>query len=176
MKHRNQILGAIIAAGLLVATASLAVSNIAAQPSGNMQQGQGQGSINENSERPSVQYQLNKKYHDYKDGIFRVRTGGGSQVAPLTLFFPNHAEIKVGETLVFYNPTRVSEPHTVTFFMNNSTFANFVDAYVIENETSFTSAVPNSNSEPILVPGPGGKNIILALNNRSFSPTVIDSN
>ncbi|HEY3094924.1 MAG TPA: hypothetical protein VGJ42_04100, partial [Nitrososphaera sp.] len=74
MKHRNQILGAIIAAGLLVATASLAVSNIAAQPSGNMQQGQGQGSINENSERPSVQYLLNKKYHDYKDGIFRVRT------------------------------------------------------------------------------------------------------
>ena len=175
MKHRNQILGAIIAAGLLVATASLAVSNIAAQPSGNMQQGQGQGSINENSERPSVQYQLNKKYHDYKDGIFRVRTGGGSQVAPLTLFFPNHAEIKVGETLVFYNPTRVSEPHTVTFIFDNSTFADFAAPFTIDNQTSIAPAVPNSNAEPVVMPGPPGKNVIVALNNRSFMPTVIDS-
>ena len=182
MKAQFILLGAAIAAGLLFAVmGTMSVANIAAQTGDGMSQGQGKGNMtmaggSEDSEKPSFVYKLNKKYHDYENGVFKVRAGTGGHVAPMTMFFPNHAEIKVGETVVFYNPTSVAEPHTVTFFMNNSTFANFVDAYVVENQTSFTSAVPNSNSEPILVPGPGGKNIILALNNRSFSPTVIDSN
>jgi plastocyanin len=176
MNNRNVMFGAAIAAGLLFATiGSLSMANTAAQPAGNMQQGQGQGSMNENSERPSVQYQLNNKYHDYKDGIFRVRTGGGSHVAPLTLFFPSHAEIKAGETVVFFNPTRVSEPHTVTFIMDNSTFADFAAPFIIDNQTTIAPAVPNSNAEPVLMPGPPGKNVIVALNSRSMMPTVIDS-
>jgi plastocyanin len=176
MKNRAVLLAAVITAGLLFATIStFTLTNIAAQPSGNMQQGQGQGSMNENSERPSVQYSLNKKYHDYKDGIFRVRTGGGSQVAPLTLFFPNHAEIKAGETVVFYNPTRVSEPHTVTFIFDNNSFADFAAPFLVDNQTNIEPAVPNSNAEPVLMPGQGGKNVIVGVNNRSFMPTVIDS-
>ena len=177
MRNRTLILGGIIATGLLFAvTASLSMSNIAAQSSGDMQQGQGnmKGS-SQDSERPSVQFQLNKKYHDYKDGVFKVRAGGGSHVAPLTMFFPNHAEIKVGEKVVFSNPTRVSEPHTVTFIMDSNTFADFVAPFIMENQTELTPAVPNSNSEPIVMPGPNGKTVILALNNRSFMPTVIDS-
>lgn len=173
MKSQNLILGAAIAAGLLLATTSLVFSNISAQPGEKTQQGQ--GNMSEKSERPSVQYMLNRKYHDYNDGIFKVRTGAGSHVAPLTLFFPNHAEIKVGETVAFYNPTRVSEPHTVTFIMDNSTFADFAAPFLIDNQTSVTSAIPNSNAEPIVMPGPEGKKVIVALNNRSFTPTVIDS-
>lgn len=174
MKNQNLILGAIIAAGLL-ATAGLAVSNISAQPAGgNNMQGQGH-MMDDNDERPSVQYKLNKKYHDYKDGVFKVRAGAGSHVAPVTLFFPNNAEINVGETVVFYNPTKVSEPHTVTFIMDNSTYADFVAPFLIDNQTSVTPAVPNSNADPIVMPGPPGQNVIVALNNRSFMPTVIDS-
>jgi plastocyanin len=174
MKNRFIMLGAVFAAGLLLAVmASLLISNIAAQPGGNTQGNMTGGS--QNSERPLVQYQLNKKYYDYQDGIFRVRVGGGGHVAPMTLFFPNHAEIKVGETVVFYNPTSVQEPHTVTFIMDDNTFADFAAPYIVENETNFTPPAPGSNSEPILVPGPNGKDIIVALNNRSFSPTVIDS-
>jgi plastocyanin len=172
------MLGAIIAAGLLFAlTVTFSTSNIAAQPSENSQQGQGQDIMKGGSEdeRPSVQYSLNRKYHDYDDGIFRVRTGAGGHVAPLTLFFPNHAEIKVGETVVFYNPTKVSEPHTVTFIMDNSTFADFVAPFVIDNATTITPAIPNANAEPIVMPGPEGKNVIVAVNNRSIMPTVIDS-
>ena len=132
-------------------------------------------SVGENDERPSVQYGLNKKYHDYNNGVFRVRTGGGSHVAPLTLFFPNHAEIKVGETVAFYNPTRVSEPHTVTFIMDNSTYADFAAPYTIDNQTKVESAIPDANSEPVMMPGPPGKNVIVALNSRSMMPAVIDS-
>jgi len=177
MKNRIVMLGAAITAGLLVAiVGSASMSSIAAQPSG--MQGQGQGNMmgaNESSERPSVQYVLNKKYHDYKDGVFKVRAGAGSHVAPLTLFFPNHAEINVGETVMFYNPTQVSEPHTVSFIMDNSTFADFAAPFTIDNKTALESAVPNANADPVMMPGQGGKNVIVALNNRSLMPTVIDS-
>lgn len=177
MTNRTLILGAIVAAGLLLAAlGSISISNIAAQPGGNMQNpGQESMKDNANDERPSVQYLLNRKYHDYQDGVFKIRVGAGNHVAPLTLFFPNHAEIKVGETVVFYNPTRVSEPHTVTFILDNSTFADFVAPFIIENQTSLTPAMPNANAEPVIAPGPEGKNVIVALNNRSMMPTIINS-
>lgn len=179
MTSRNTLLGVIIASGLILATASLVVSNVAAQPGGNTQQ-QGQGtntnqSARENDERPSVQYQLNRKYHDYKDGTFMVRAGGGSHVAPLTLFFPNHAEIKVGEKVVFYNPTKVGEPHTVTFVFDNSSSTDFAAPFLIDNQTAVTSAVPNANAEAVVMPGTNGTKTIVALNSRSMMPTVIDS-
>lgn len=192
MVNRNVMLGALIAVGILVATAGFAVSSIAAQPGGNMQKGQGQGNSTNNSstgptmqgsgvgnqsdERPSVQYQLNKKYHDYKDGVSTVRAGAGGAIAPLTIFFPNHTEIKVGEKVAFYNPTKVGEPHTVTFMFDNSTFADFAAPFVIDNSTAIKSAVPNANAEPVIAPGgQNGTKVIVALNNRSFMPTVIDS-
>jgi plastocyanin len=168
------ILGIAVVASLLLAAVGVAISNSAAQPTG-----PGQGMMNmdgrQDSERPAVQFSLNKKYTDYKDGVFKVRTGAGSHVAPLTLFFPNHAQIKVGETVVFYNPTLVSEPHTVTFIVDNNTFADFAAPFVIESGTSLNPAQPGANADPILLPGPDGKNVILALNNRSISPTVMDS-
>lgn len=169
MKNHNLILGSIVAGAVLLGTA-FAVPNITAQPA----QSQG-GQLNENDERPSVQFKLNKKYHDYNDSIFKVRAGAGSHVAPLTMFIPNHAEIKVGETVEFYNPTKVSEPHTVTLIMDNTAFADFVGPFLIDNQTSITSAIPGANAEPIISPGPDGKKVIVALNNRSFSPTIVDS-
>jgi len=180
MKAQLILLGAAIAAGLLFAiVGTVSVANSAAQTGDGMSQGQGKGNMtmtggSDDSEKPSFIYKLNNKYRDYENGVFKVRAGTGGHVAPLTMFFPKHAEIKVGETVVFYNPTSVQEPHTVTFIMDNSTFADFVAPYVVMNGTSL-SPIPNSNSEPILVPGPGGQNMILGLNNRSFSPTVIDS-
>lgn len=172
------VLGVAVAVGLLSAIiGSLSVTNATLQNETSTAQSQGQGNktMGEDAEKPSFIYRLNKKFMDYKDGVFKVRTGAGGYVAPMTLFFPNHAEIKVGETVVFYNPTRVSEPHTVTFIMDNNTFADFAAPFVVEGNTTFAPAVPNSNAEAIVMPGPGGNNVIVAINNRSLSPTVIDS-
>ena len=192
--NRNIILTATVLAGILVATTSLAVSTSAAQPGGNIaQQGAGQdekrdanstnmmtmdksNNINQNDERPSVQFNLNKKFGNYKDGITTVRAGAGGHVAPLTVFFPNHSEIKVGEKVAFINPTKVSEPHTVTFAFDNSTITDFAAPFVIDNNTSINSAIPNANADPVVMPGQeNGTKVIVALNNRSFMPTVIDS-
>ena len=93
-------------------------------------------------------------------------------------FGPNPVEVKVGEKVAFYNPTKVGEPHTVTFMFDNSTFADFAAPFVIDNNnsTSIKSAIPNANAEPVIMPGQqNGTKVIVALNNRSFMPSVIDS-
>jgi plastocyanin len=177
MKNRIVMLGAAVAAGLLFAiVGSLSATN-AQQNDTSTDQSQGQGTMKmgEDAEKPSFIYRLNKKFMDYQDGVFKVRAGAGGHIAPMTLFFPSHGEIKVGETVVFYNPTHVSEPHTVTFIMDNSTFADFAAPFVIEGNTTFVPAVPNSNAEAIVMPGQGGSNVIVAVNNRSLSPAIIDS-
>lgn len=176
MKNRTILLGASIAAGLLFAIiGSNSVINAAEDYATSTDQGQGNMAMGEDAERPSWVVKLNKKFMDYKDGVFKVRTGAGGHIAPVTAFFPSHAEIKVGETVAFYNPTHVSEPHTVTFIMDDSTYADFAAPFVIEGNATFTPAVPNSNAEAIVMPGEGGKNVIVAINNRSLSPLVIDS-
>ncbi len=176
MKNRNVLLGVSLAAGLVLAIiGSNSVINAAENSETATAQGLGNMAMGEDSERPSMVVKLNKKFMDYKDGVFKVRTGDGGHIAPVTAFFPSHAEIKVGETVSFYNPTRVSEPHTVTFIMDNNTFADFAAPFVIEGNATFTPAVPNSNSEAIVMPGQEGKNVIVAINNRSLSPLVIDS-
>jgi len=180
MSRNLVLLGAAIATGLLLAVVgSLSISSSVAQSDGMWQQEkmQSQGDMmgREGDEKPSVQFVLNRKYMDYENGVFKVRAGAGNHIAPLTLFFPNHAEIKVGETVVFYNPTKVQEPHTVTFVLDSEAYADFAGPFTIETDTEFAPLQPGANAEPIIMPGPEGKNVIVAVNNRSFSPTVVDS-
>ena len=65
-------------------------------------------------------------------------------------------EVKVGQAVNWYNPTDVGEPHTVTFVMDNSTMAGVVSPLFVSNTTTFSSSPPNSNNEPIVLPGPNG--------------------
>src|SRR5688572_32317334 len=81
----------------------LASQSMAASASQHQQSDQG-------DDRPSWIFKLNNRYSDYEDGTLNVRAGAGGAVAPLTWFFPKNAEIKVGETVVWRNPTTVSEP------------------------------------------------------------------
>ena len=173
MTNRLFLLGAIAAGLLLALVGALSISNTAAQ---SVDSSQNPGSMTEDKgDKPSYVYALNKKYLDYENGVFRVRAGDGGAIAPLTAFFPSHAEIKVGETVAFYNPTRVSEPHTVTFIMDQGYYADFAMPFVIADGTSPVPAVPNSNADPVVMPGPDGTSIIVALNARSMNPVAIDA-
>lgn len=115
----------------------------------------------------------NRKFVDYKDGIFKVRAGAGGPTAPLTAFFPQTAHIKVGETVVWYNPTNVGEPHTITFVFDESQWANFETAYVAKNVEGFEPLTPGENAEPITFPGPEDQTVIVAANARSINPAVV---
>jgi plastocyanin len=111
----------------------------------------------------------------YKDGVFMVRAGGGGPSAPLTKFIPQRAEIKVGETVTWYNPTRVAEPHTVTFLSGPEYWAVTDVPFVASPSANLTlsSAVPGANADPILMDGPNGSRIVVGANARAFTPTAI---
>jgi len=104
-----------------------------------------------------------------------VGAGGGNGTGPLTLFLPAKIEIKTGQSVTWYNPTSVGEPHTVTFIFDNTTFAGVVSPLAVSNTTKFLPLPPESNNAPILLPDKYGTNVIIALNARTFNPTVIDS-
>ena len=117
----------------------------------------------------------NRKFVDYEDGVFKVRAGAGGPTAPLTAFFPQTANIKVGESVVWYNPSNVGEPHTVTFVLDESQWASFEAAFIAKNVEGFEPLMPGQNAEAITFPGPEEEIVIVALNARSVSPTVVSS-
>lgn len=104
-----------------------------------------------------------------------IAAGGGNYTAPFTVYIPDRIEVNVGQPVNWYNPTEVGEPHTVTFVMDNSTMAGVVSPLSVSNATTFSALPPNSNNEPIIIPGQDGANTIIAVNARTFNPAVIDS-
>jgi len=103
----------------------------------------------------------------------KVQAGGGNSTAPLTAFVPQNIEIKAGDSVTWDNPSTVGEPHTATFVLDNKTTTGIVSPFGVPNSTQFAAIPPNSNNEPLKVPGQN--NVVIAVNARSFIPTVIDS-
>ena len=104
-----------------------------------------------------------------------IAAGGGNATAPWHIFLPQNVTIKAGETVTWYNPTEVAEPHTVTFVLDNSQVTGVVSPLAVSNETEFGALPPGSNNEPILIPGEDGMNTLIAVNARTFNPVAIDS-
>ena len=117
----------------------------------------------------------NRTQQQQGNETMQIAAGGGDYSAPFTVYVPDKAEVKVGQAVNWYNPTDVGEPHTVTFVMDNSTMAGVVSPLFVSNTTTFASSPPNSNNEPIVLPGPNGTNTLIALNARTFNPVAIDS-
>jgi plastocyanin len=113
------------------------------------------------------------------NNITRVAAGGGNSTDVKTAFIPQSVEIQAGQTINWFNPTPVGEPHSVTFLKNNSLFPPFAAPFAVPNSTQFKALMPNPNLEPLIVPNPPGieptsKTVIID-NARAFNPTVIDS-
>lgn len=104
----------------------------------------------------------------------RVQAGNGTGNIAMTVYSPNQVEILSGESVTWYNPTAVAEPHTVSFIFDNKAKADLVAPFTIpNNSTTLSPLIPNSNTEPLLTPD----NIaIIAVNKRVFNPVIIDSN
>jgi len=102
-----------------------------------------------------------------------AHAGGGNSTAPLTVFVPQQIEVSVGQSVTWDNPSTVGEPHTATFILDNKTTTGIVSPFGVPTSTQFAAIPPNSNNEPLKVPGQN--NVVIAVNARSFIPTVIDS-
>jgi plastocyanin len=106
--------------------------------------------------------------------VIKVEAGRGNASAIVDHFFPENAEIKVGQSITWYNPTKVGEPHTVSIILDNKTMTGPVAPFALNpNSTQFMPLPPNSNNEPVKVPGKSV--VVVAVNARSYIPTVIDS-
>lgn len=103
----------------------------------------------------------------------KVQAGTGVGTVSMTLFSPNQVEIASGESVTWYNPTAVAEPHTVSFILDNKAKADLVAPFAIPNNSAkLEPIIPNSNNEPLLTPD---NSSILAVNKRVFNSVVIDS-
>ncbi|MGC2667722.1 MAG: hypothetical protein WA220_00905, partial [Candidatus Nitrosopolaris sp.] len=77
-----------------------------------------------------------------------VKVGGGNATAPLTSFTPQQIEIKAGQSVMWYNPTLVGEPHTVSFVLDNKSNTNFAIPFAVPSSTKFMVLPPGSNGQP----------------------------
>jgi plastocyanin len=114
-----------------------------------------------------------------QEEVKEVQAGIGVGNAAIILFSPQQVQTKAGQSVTWYNPTPVPEPHTVTFVFNNnkSYAADLIAPFTISNTTSTTTnstqimpLIPNSNSEPLMTPD---NNAIIAVNKRAYNPVVV---
>lgn len=116
--------------------------------------------------------------------VKEVQAGIGVANAAINLFSPQQMQIKAGQSITWYNPTPVPEPHTVTFLLNNNNNDNNNKSYAADliapftisssstttNSTQIMPLIPNSNSEPLMTPD---NNAIIAINKRAYNPVVV---
>jgi len=114
-----------------------------------------------------------------EEEVKEVQAGIGVGNAAIILFSPQLVQIKAGQSITWYNPTPVPEPHTVTFVLNNdnnkSYAADLIAPFTISsssttNSTQIMPLIPNSNSEPLMIPD---NNAIIAVNKRAYNPAVV---
>ena len=104
----------------------------------------------------------------------KAHAGGGDSSDMLAVFVPQQAQVRVGQSITWDNPSTLAEPHTVTFVLDNKTSTNIVSPFAASpKSTEFTSFPPGSNSE--ILKAAGKNNIIIGVNARSYIPTIIDS-
>src|ERR687890_119767 len=97
----------------------------------------------------------------YAQEVKEVQAGIGVGNAAIILFSPQQVQIKAGQSVTWYNPTPVPEPHTVTFVLNNNN-----KSYAADLTAPFTI----SNSESLMTPD---NNAIIAVNKRAYNPVVV---
>jgi plastocyanin len=103
----------------------------------------------------------------------KVHAGGGNATDMLAAFAPQKIQVSAGQSVTWDNPSTVAEPHTVTFVLDNKTATDIVSPFSVPNSAQLAAIPPNSNNQPLKVPGKD--NVVIAVNARSYTPTVIDS-
>jgi len=68
---------------------------------------------------------------EYNPIILKVRAGGGNSTVSLNQFFPSKTEVKVGESVTWYNSARVPELHTVTLVLDNKSIAGVFASFAV---------------------------------------------
>ena len=105
----------------------------------------------------------------------KVQAGGGNATNMLAAFVTQQVQVSVGQSVTWDNPSSVAEPHRVTFALNNKTMTAPDVPFAVRSSTQFMPLPPGANSQPNMMPGKNGMNIVIVSNARGYFPAWIDS-
>ena len=111
----------------------------------------------------------------------KVQAGGGNSTLPYTIFNPRSVQVKTDQSVMWYNPSKAAEPHTVTFALDNNTRPELSAPFAIKNSSSFMPMPSNNSttitSQPVIIPNRQNPSMttILGSNAIAYSAVVIDS-
>lgn len=103
---------------------------------------------------------------------YAIKVGEGNNTVSITKYFPNYVEITAGDSITWYNGVEVPNPHTVTFIRNLGNIEKIGLPFYVPNNTIFTPVL-NNLGEPLGEKTSNGTRIVMMLNARALTPTVI---
>lgn len=107
-----------------------------------------------------------------KPDNYAVKVGEGNNTVSVTKYFPDYVEITAGDSITWYNGVEVPNPHTVTFIRNLGNIEKIGLPFYVPNNTKFTPVL-NNLGEPLEEKTSNGTRIVMMLNARALTPTVI---
>lgn len=107
-----------------------------------------------------------------KPDNYAIKVGEGNNTVSVTKYFPDYVEITAGDSITWYNGVEVPNPHTVTFIRNLGNIEKIGLPFYVPNNTIFTPVL-NNLGEPLEEKTSNGTRIVMMLNARALTPTVI---
>ncbi|CAN5874799.1 hypothetical protein BH23THE1_BH23THE1_17110 [soil metagenome] len=107
-----------------------------------------------------------------KPDNYAIKVGEGNNTVSVTKYLPDYVEITAGDSITWYNGVQVPNPHTVTFIRNLGNIEKIGVPFYVPNNTKFTPVL-NNLGEPLEEKTSNGTRIVMMLNARALTPTVI---
>ena len=107
-----------------------------------------------------------------KPDNYAIKVGEGNNTVSFTKYFPDYVEITAGDSITWYNGVDVPNPHTVTFIRDLDNAEKIGVPFYVSNNTQFIPVL-NNLGEPLEETTGNGTRIVMMLNARALTPTVI---
>ena len=107
-----------------------------------------------------------------KPDNYAIKVGEGNNTVSFTKYFPDYVEITAGDSITWYNGVDVPYPHTVTFIRDLDNAEKIGVPFYVSNNTQFIPVLDNLG-EPLEETTGNGTRIVMMLNARALTPTVI---
>lgn len=105
---------------------------------------------------------------------YAIKVGDGNNTVSVTKYFPAYVEITAGDSITWYNGVDVPNPHTVTFIRDLGNIEKVGVPFYVPNNTKFVPVL-NNLGEPLGEKTSNGTRVVMMLNARALTPTVITS-
>ncbi len=109
-----------------------------------------------------------------KPDNYAIKVGEGNNTLSITKYLPDYVEITAGDSITWYNGFDVPNPHTVTFIRSLGNIEKIGVPFSVPNNTKFIPVL-NNLGEPLEEKTSNGTKVVMMLNARALTPTVITS-